>query len=108
MDRMLDKLLKAMPAIIVVLGAVTVLSIAMAIADERPAPTAMSGATELDLPADHERMLGVMRAGASPQHLEQMAADPAWQELRDPAHTRHLEAYQQEVERAFGRTAPRP
>ena len=109
MDRLLDRLLANLPAIIVVLSVMTVVSAGLVVADDRPTSMDTGVTTQFDLPDNHERMLGVMRAPNVPQaHLDAMAADPAWQELRDPAHTRHLEAYQQEADRQFGRALPAP
>ena len=109
MDRLLDRLLANLSAIIVVLGAITVVSVGLAVADDSPTPTDTGVTTQLDLPDDHERMLAPMRApNVSQAHVDVMVADPDWQELRAPAHTRHLEAYQQEVDRQLGRTRPAP
>lgn len=109
MDRLLDRLLANLSAIIVVLGAITVVSVGLAVADDSPTPTDTGVTTQLDLPDDHERMLATMRAPSVPQaHLDAMAADPDWRGLRDSVHTRHLEDYQQEVDRQLGRTRSAP
>lgn len=52
-------------------------------------------------------MLEVMRASSHAHHLERMRDDPERRVLRDPAHVRQLEAYQDEVDRMLGRTGAR-
>jgi hypothetical protein len=92
------------PVFALVLGLLTVASIALAAVEDRtPARAQPAVRARLDLPDGHERMLGTMRAGPHDHHLERMRDDPAWQALRDGSHTVHLEAYQAEVERMLAR-----
>lgn len=104
----MDRLMRALVAVIAVGGALTMISVGLAIQDDRPPAAATpSLAAGSDLPADHGRMLGVMRAQPHEHHLEWMREDPDWRELRGPGHQRHLEDYQQDLDRMLGRSGPR-
>jgi hypothetical protein len=103
----MDRLSKAPLRLIVALGVLTVVSVALAVAEDRtPARAQPSVVTQFDLPEGHERMLSTMRASAHSHHLERMRDDADWQALRDPAHAGHLEVYQDEIDRMLAR--PRP
>jgi hypothetical protein len=100
----MDRLTKRLPIVVGVLGLLTVASITLAVLEDRtPARAQPSTTAQLDLPDGHERMLGIMRAGAHPYHLERMRNDPEWQALRTGLHTRHLEGYQAERDRMLVR-----
>jgi hypothetical protein len=102
----MDRLSKTLLTLLVVFGVLTVASVAaLAVAEDRtPARARPAAMAQFDLPDGHERMLGIMRAGAHSHHLERMRDDPAWQALRDGSHTAHLEAYQAELDRMHART----
>lgn len=101
----MDRLSNILLTLLVVFGVLTVASVALAVAEDRTPARAQPAATaQFDPPDGHERMLGIMRAGAHSHHLERMRDDPAWQALRDGSHTAHLEAYQAELDRMHART----